>query len=148
MARNLHVIHISYSFHAKLLNRPYTITGTVVQGVGRGKLLGYPTANILPTEKDKIIPGDGVYAASIKFTNGTKKFGMLNIGNNPTFQNQNRTIEINIFDFNENIYDTDISLEFYEKVREEIAFSSEAELIEQISNDRISVMEVLQKVNA
>ena len=135
------------SLVAKLLNRNYTITGTVVKGEGRGKLLGYPTANILPSHEDKLVPGDGVYAASIKFDNGIKKFGMLNIGNNPTFNNKTKTIEINIFDFDENVYDSEVIIEFYEKIRKELTFKSKKELVKQISHDKIIVLEKLKKIN-
>jgi riboflavin kinase/FMN adenylyltransferase len=77
---------------SKLLGRRYSVTGKVVKGSGRGKGLGFPTANILPDYPDKIIPGNGIYAASIFFKDGIVYKGMLNIGYNPTFDGKKRSI--------------------------------------------------------
>jgi riboflavin kinase/FMN adenylyltransferase len=128
----------------KLLGWRYTLTGAVVEGKGRGRQLGFPTANIHPLHHEKIIPGDGVYAVRVFFEDGTKKNGMLNIGHNPTFSGETRTIEVNIFDFNEMIYDAIITLEFHERIRGEIKFNSKEELIRQLDKDRSSIMELLK----
>jgi len=127
----------------KLLGWPYTLSGSVVEGKGRGRRLGFPTANIHPLHPDKIIPGDGVYAVSVIFEDGTKKNGMLNIGSNPTFSGETRTIEVFIFDFNEMIYDSIITLEFYGRTRGEIKFQSKELLIRQLEKDRQSVLQLL-----
>jgi riboflavin kinase/FMN adenylyltransferase len=123
----------------RLLGRRYTLSGKVVKGAGRGKGLGYPTANILPDHTDKIIPGNGIYAASVTFKDNTVCQGMLNIGHNPTFNGKDRTIELNIFDFNKDIYDEIVTLEFYDKIRDEVKFDSSDSLISQIKMDEIQI---------
>ncbi|HOD13441.1 MAG TPA: bifunctional riboflavin kinase/FAD synthetase [Spirochaetota bacterium] len=130
-----------------LLGWRYTLSGTVVRGEGRGRTLGFPTANIEPLHQDKIIPGDGVYAVTVRLENETKKNGMLNIGKNPTFAGSRRTIEVNIFDFNEDIYEDVITIEFYEKIRNETAFNSRESLIGQLERDKIHSMEILGNNN-
>jgi riboflavin kinase / FMN adenylyltransferase len=131
----------------KLLGWRYTLSGSVVEGKGRGRHLGYPTANIRPLHPDKIIPGDGVYAVRVIFDDGTKKKGMLNIGSNPTFSGDIRTIEVYIFDFNEMIYDSNLTLEFFERTRGEIKFQSKELLIEQLEKDKQSILQLLENVN-
>jgi len=128
----------------RLLGRRYTVSGKVVKGAGRGKGLGYPTANIYPDHSDKIIPGNGIYAASITFKDKTVCRGMLNIGFNPTFEGKDKTIEINIFDFSKDIYDEIVTLDFYEKIREEKRFDSAVSLIEQIKMDEIQIRRIFE----
>ncbi|MCP4131388.1 MAG: bifunctional riboflavin kinase/FAD synthetase [bacterium] len=126
-----------------LLGRPYTLSGVVSSGAKRGRTLGFPTANIVPNDPDKIIPGDGVYAVSVHFKNGDEKPGMLNIGQNPTFPDSKKTIEVNIFDFNEDIYNTLISVEFHHKIRKEVRFNSPEELIAQLEKDKAAALDLL-----
>ena len=126
-----------------LLGWRYTVSGTVVRGEGRGRTLGFPTANVEPLHPDKIIPGNGVYAVYASVENGKKKGGMLNIGTNPTFAGTRRTIEVNIFDFTEDIYDAAVTIEFLEKIRNETTFSSREALVGQIGRDKIRVQEIL-----
>ncbi len=129
---------------SRLLGRRYTLSGKIVKGAGRGKGLGYPTANILPDHADKIIPGNGIYAASISFKDNSVFHGMLNIGFNPTFAGKEKTIEMNIFNFDKDIYDEIVTLEFYEKIREEKKFDSAASLIEQIKIDEIHIRRIFE----
>jgi riboflavin kinase / FMN adenylyltransferase len=129
-----------------LLGWKYTLSGTVVRGRDRGKSLGFPTANIIPLHQDKIIPGDGVYAVRVIFEDGTRKKGMLNIGPNPTFSEQDRTIEVNIFDFNETIYDSTLTVEFHKHIRNEIKFGSKEKLIKQLERDKSTVLKLLKKL--
>jgi len=129
-----------------LLGWKYTISGTVVRGRDRGKSLGFPTANIKPLHQDKIIPGDGVYAVRVIFEDGTSRKGMLNIGTNPTFSEKERTIEVNIFDFNDTIYDSTLTVEFHKHIRKEIKFESREKLTEQLERDRATALRVLKKV--
>jgi len=124
---------------SRLLGRRYTLSGRVVKGAGRGKGLGYPTANIDTDHSDKIIPGNGIYAASVTFKDKTVYHGMLNIGYNPTFDGKTKTIEINIFDFKKDIYDEIVTLEFYEKIRDEKKFDSALSLIDQIKKDEVQI---------
>jgi len=106
-----------------LLNREYTLYGHVTKGKQIGKQIGFPTANIIPDNEDKIIPAKGVYAVKIKFS-GKDKIGMLNIGNNPTFGTNKKTIEVNIFDFSGDLYNKHLAVEFHTKLRNEIKFSN------------------------
>jgi len=124
---------------SRLLGRRYSLTGKVVKGAGRGKGLGFPTANILPDYSDKIVPGNGIYAASILLKNKTIYHGMLNIGYNPTFNGKEKTIEINIFNFNEDIYDEFVTIEFFEKIRDEVKFDSAESLVQQIKTDKVLI---------
>jgi len=129
---------------SRLLGRKYSVTGRVIRGAGRGKNLGFPTANILPDYLDKIIPGNGIYAASILLKDG-RSYGMLNIGYNPTFGGKERSIEINIFDFNKDIYDETVTIEFYEKIRDEIKFDSADSLANQIKMDEVQIRKIFEK---
>jgi riboflavin kinase/FMN adenylyltransferase len=117
---------------SRLLGRPYAITGIVVKGDGRGKGLGFPTANIAP--KHEIIPANGVYAVGLYVRD---KFydGIANIGLRPTFRKKNLTIEAHVFDFNEDIYGEEISLYFIGRMRGEKKFRNGEELINQIRSD-------------
>ena len=124
-----------------LLGWRYTLSGTVVRGKGRGRTLGFPTANIRPIHQDKILPGDGVYAVHVIFQDGSRKKGMLNIGANPTFSEESRSIEVHIFDFNEAIYDSILTVEFHSHIRGEIKFASGTELAEQIEKDKSTALE-------
>ncbi|HQG43776.1 MAG TPA: riboflavin biosynthesis protein RibF, partial [Spirochaetota bacterium] len=128
----------------ELLGRAYSLSGTVVQGQMRGRLLGYPTANIAPDDMDKIIPKDGVYAVRVTINN-TMYDGMLNIGNNPTFANTERTIEVNIFDFNSDIYGMQVEVYFYDRIRDDKRFESVTALKEQLHNDMIAAQTMLKK---
>jgi riboflavin kinase/FMN adenylyltransferase len=130
-----------------LLGWKYTLSGTVVRGRDRGKSLGFPTANIVPLHQDKIIPGDGVYAVRVIFADGARKDGMLNIGTNPTFSEKERTIEVNIFDFKDAIYDTTLTVEFHKHIRDEIKFDSKEKLIEQLEQDKTTAMRLLQNAH-
>ncbi len=129
-----------------LLGRKYSFTGKVIQGEGRGRKIGFPTANIISYDPEKIIPGDGVYAVFLNIGNGERKKGMVNIGYNPTFSQGKRSIEVNIFDFDHDIYGTDISIEFCGRIRSEIKFESPEELTEQLKEDKIRVLEMLENI--
>ena len=113
----------------------FSIDGNVVEGKSRGKKIGFPTANIKVAENYKIIPKNGVYFVSCKIRN-VQKFGMMNIGFNPTFGNKKLTIEVNIFDFEQDIYGENIRIEFIKFIRNEIKFQNIDELIKQIKIDR------------
>ena len=95
----------------KLLGRPYHLKGIVTKGDQLGRKLGYPTANIYIAEEFKLIPADGVYAVRVHMNTGSYQ-GMLNIGVRPTISGKRRQIEVNIFDFGEDIYGRSIQLEF------------------------------------
>lgn len=130
-----------------LLRREYTLSGEIVKGEGRGKLLGFPTANLLLDIPDKVIPKDGVYAVYVIIENRIKKPGMLNIGLNPTFSNENKTIEVNIFDFNEDIYGANIELKFYKRIRDEKKFGSIDDLTIQLNKDKQIVQQLINSAD-
>ncbi len=132
---------------SKLLGRRYSFTGIVVRGAGRGRGLGFPTANIFPDHADKIIPGNGIFAASVSFKDKTVFYGMMNIGYNPTFNGKEKTIEMNIFDFSKEIYGEIVTIEFYKKIRDEIKFDSADSLIRQIKMDEIQIRSYFEKEN-
>lgn len=118
----------------QLLGRHYQITGKVIQGEGRGRKLGFPTANIQPSGP-YVIPANGVYAIKVKF--GDEGYsGIMNIGTKPTFTNLTEPVlEAHIFDFDESIYGQHLTIEFVAYIRSERKFSSANELVEQIHQD-------------
>ncbi|MFZ6016244.1 MAG: bifunctional riboflavin kinase/FAD synthetase [Nitrospirota bacterium] len=126
---------------AKLLGRPYAITGIVIQGDGRGKALGFPTANIMP--EHEIIPARGVYAVKVSLR-GQHYSGIANIGYRPTFDKDILTTEANIFDLNEDVYGEKITLYFIHRIRDEKKFPSVDALIQQINLDVESAKVYLQ----
>ncbi len=123
----------------------FSLHGTVVGGKQLGRKLGFPTANIEASDKHKIIPGYGVYAVTVELDSHTYK-GMLNIGTRPTFNNNadNRSIEVNIFDFSDAIYDKHITLNFIDKIRDEKKFDSVDALVEQLKKDKVKALETLR----
>jgi riboflavin kinase/FMN adenylyltransferase len=125
---------------ARLLGRTYAITGIVVRGDGRGKGLGFPTANIAP--KHAIVPSDGVYAVRLLVRDRLYD-GIANIGLRPTFNKKVLAIEVHVFDFNEDVYGEDISLYFIRKIREEEKFRSAEALVDQIRSDIAVAKDIL-----
>ena len=113
----------------------FNINGIVVKGKSIGKSIGFPTANINIAEEYKIIPKNGVYLVRC-FYEKNKFYGMMNIGYNPTFGSNKKTIEVNIFDFNRDLYDKNIRIEFLKFIRDEIKFDNAEELQNQLINDR------------
>ncbi len=114
-----------------MLGRPYGVSGTVVKGFRRGTDIGYPTANI---ESEKVIPATGVYAIMAELE-GTRQHGVINIGNNPTFGNEEISAEVHLLDFKGDIYGKNITVFFIERLRDERKFGSPAELVRQIEKD-------------
>ena len=113
----------------------FNINGIVVKGKSIGKSIGFPTANINIVEEYKIIPKNGVYLVRCFFEKN-KFYGMMNIGFNPTFGSNEKTIEVNIFDFNKDLYDKNIRIEFLKFIRDEIKFDNVEELQNQLIEDR------------
>ncbi len=127
----------------ELLGHPYTIEGTVVRGQQLGRQIGFPTANIQITEDDKLIPLQGVYAVRVLLEKQTLN-GMLNIGTRPTVGGESETIEVNIFDFEEDIYGQHLKLEFVQHIRAEQQFAGLKELVDQLQKDKETVLTVLE----
>ena len=117
------------------LGRQFEINGKVVKGKGIGKKIGFPTANILIEENYKLIPNKGVYLIKALIKNKAY-YGMMNIGNRPTLNGKDQTLEINIFKFNENIYGKRLTIFFLEKIRNEIKFDSIEKLGIQLLKDK------------
>ena len=126
------------------LGHNFSITGKVVGGKKLGRTLGYPTANIDINDKYKIIPADGVYAVNV-IHDGKIFEGMLNIGNNPTVEGKGRSIEVNIFNFDKEIYGDDATIIFIERLRDEVKFNGLEQLKEQLAKDKENAIQALSK---
>jgi riboflavin kinase/FMN adenylyltransferase len=129
----------------KFLGRNYSITGHVVYGEGRGRTIGFHTANIDVSAR-YVIPRNGVYA--VKVYVGQKLYkGVMNIGVKPTFRedNTNPTLEVHILDFNQDIYGQEIKVEFITFLRNEEKFASVDKLIEQIKHDVIDAKNAINE---
>ncbi|MDD2437063.1 MAG: bifunctional riboflavin kinase/FAD synthetase [Massilibacteroides sp.] len=128
---------------AKLLSYPYSLTGSIVDGYKVGRKLGFPTANIAVESPDKIVPAIGVYAVWVD-VEGVRHKGMLYIGDRPTLENgTDITLEVNILNFDRNIYNSRITVTFIAYVRGDIKFNSLEELKEQLAVDRDTVDRIL-----
>jgi len=121
---------------SQYLGYPYSMEGTVVDGYKVGRKIGFPTANLQLVHTHKLIPAEGVYAVYAQIEDKQWK-GMLNIGHRPTLNNgPNLSIEVHILDFNEDIYQKKIRIEFVHFLRPEVRFQSTDELIEQMQKDK------------
>lgn len=121
---------------AGLLGRQYQITGTVTRGDGRGTGIGFPTANVVPSTADKLLPGHGVYFVRVEWQ-GTGRYGMMNIGVRPTFIDAGEPVaEVHLFDWNGQLEGKDLTVHFIRKIRNEKKFSSAEELSAQLERDR------------
>lgn len=126
-----------------VLGYEYAFTGTVVRGHGRGKKLGYPTANIKLDTPKKLVPKIGVYAVHI-LVRQQWYGGMMSIGFNPTFDDvHERTTEVNIFDFDMDIYDDVVTVRCIERTRDEKKFASVEDLVTEMGRDKIRTGEIL-----
>lgn len=127
-----------------MLNYTYFVLGTVVKGDGRGRKIGYPTANIIPENSYKLLPCRGVYLVS-SIIEDKKYWGMANIGYRPTFTNSNELIlEVHFFNFNQDIYYKKIKVEFYSFIREEKKFDSLENFLYQLKLDKQNCEEKLK----
>lgn len=127
----------------KFLGHEYFITGMVTEGKKLGRTIGYPTANIKITDHDKLLPKIGVYAVKV-IELGKEYGGMLNIGTNPTTDTDNKIkIEVNIFDFNKDIYGENITIKFVKRLRDEVKFANLEQLKEQLLDDKVKSLEAL-----
>jgi len=129
------------------LGYSYSLTGKVIMGNQLGRTLGFPTANLEPSDPDKLIPGNGVYAVNIGIVKGTEvikgKKGMMNIGNRPTIDGKNRVIEVNIFNFSGDLYGKDLIISFQKRLRNEEKFSGLEALKLQLEKDKQHALSVL-----
>jgi len=125
-----------------LLGYDYSLSGTIVTGKKIGRALGFPTANISP-DTHKLIPANGVYAVEVRTEDGPYR-GMLSIGTNPTVNRESgiRSIEVNILNFDRDIYGRNLTVIFKKRLRDEIKFDSIDQLVNQMSKDRANTLKL------
>ncbi len=127
----------------RLLGSYPFLLGKVVEGARRGRTIGFPTANVA-VDREKLLPTDGVYAVWMHVDRRTYP-GVANIGLRPTFDNGERTVEVHIFDFNQDIYWQTIRVEFVEFLRPEQKFDGLATLKAQINTDAVKARKILDQ---
>lgn len=126
-----------------LLGYEYSFDGIVIEGDKVGRTIGYPTVNMKPVKENKVMPNDGVYCVRVSMGN-EEHFGMMYIGYRPTLSaGIIRALEVNIFDFDRNIYGEKLTVSFLTKLRDDIKFTSKEELIEQINKDKENSLKFL-----
>ena len=118
----------------QLLSYNYSLCGEVVKGNQVGRTLGFPTANIYLSDNNKLIPSDGVYSA-LAYVNGVQYKSVVSIGNRPTFNDSKKSIEVHLLDFNQDVYNQTLKIEFIEFVRAQHKFDQIEGLIQQIKAD-------------
>jgi len=128
---------------AMFLGRYYILHGTVVHGEKRGRKIGFPTANIHTDQAKKIIPKVGVYAVWIR-VDKTYYSAMMNVGKRPTFDGEELTMEVHVFDFDKDIYGKEVQVQFVKRLRNEKKFSGIETLIEQLKEDQAMAKEILK----
>jgi len=128
---------------AEYLGYQYQLSGTVVKGNAIGRTIGFPTANLELGNAKKIIPADGVYSVWVT-VDGTSYKGMMNIGKKPTINNQARTLEVHLLEFEQDIYGEAICIEFVNKIRDEIKFTDILKLQQQLLLDKENVKKILE----
>jgi riboflavin kinase/FMN adenylyltransferase len=120
---------------AEHLGRPYRLQGVVARGEGRGRQLGYPTANLALQDPRKLVPRRGVYATRVTLPDGRTRGGMMNIGRRPTFDEMEVTVEVHLFDVEADLYGETLSVQFLQRLRDEQKFDSAEDLAMQLSED-------------
>lgn len=127
----------------RYLGHTYSLTSVVEEGNKLGRTIGYPTANLALPPSHKLIPANGVYAVWVKLDN--ERFpGMMNIGTRPTVDGTHLTLEVNILNFNRDIYGYTLTVEFVEQLRKEQKFADLEALKAQLAKDREATERVLQ----
>lgn len=127
----------------EFLGYPFGLCGKVVRGDEIGRQLGFPTANLFIEQPYKIIPADGIYAVEV-LVDGDKYKGMCYIGNRPTINGMTRNIEVNIFEFDQDIYDKNIKVDFLHFIRGDAKFEGLEQLKIQIAWDKEAVLAALK----
>jgi riboflavin kinase / FMN adenylyltransferase len=129
----------------KYLGRPYSFRGKVIEGMKLGRKLGYPTANLFIEDTYKLIPAIGVYAVKCR-VRGLEYGGMMNIGNNPTIPGKSFSIEVNIFDFQGDIYEEHIEVLVIARLRDEKKFQNLDELALNLHIDKTNALNKIQNI--
>lgn len=131
------------------LGRNYELSGKVMPGEHIGHQLGFPTANLEPDDPFKVIPASGVYGVWATVGDSQEPLpAMMNIGTRPTFDGRNRTLEVNIFDFDGDLYGQTVRISFLFRLREERKFESPEALVAQLQKDKEQVLYILNKVES
>jgi riboflavin kinase/FMN adenylyltransferase len=128
------------------LGRPYSLRGRVVMGDKLGRVLGYPTANIDIDSNDKLVPAHGIYAVTVEHESERLK-GMLYIGTRPTVDGSRLAIEVNIFDFNKDIYGENLKVNLVDAIRKDAKFDDLETLKQQMFADKRAALQALAKRN-
>ena len=131
---------------ASYLGYQFSLSGQVVKGDKIGRTIGYPTANLFIEETYKLIPSDGIYAVTVEM-NGEVFKGMAYIGQRPTINGMTRNIEVNIFDFNREIYGQDIKMNFLEFLRHDVKFTGLEALKDQLHKDKEATLAYFKKLS-
>lgn len=140
------LLHGEIEIANNYLGHAYYFEGKVVEGKKLGRTLGFPTANIVIDDAEKLIPANGVYAVEIQIANDTHLLkGMMNIGFRPTAGGTSRTIEVHIFDFEKDIYEKPIRVFVKYFLRKEIKFPGLDALKDQLKNDQLNALDLLGK---
>jgi len=129
---------------AGLLGRPYTVSGQVVRGEGRGRTIGVPTINLGAVHPQKLLPPDGVYAARVEWATG-QAGGMLNQGPRPTFGEMRRTLEVHLFGVDADLYGQWVRVEWVERLRDVQRFATAGQLQDQLERDRARAQDALAR---
>jgi riboflavin kinase/FMN adenylyltransferase len=126
---------------ARLLGRPYTVSGEVLHGAQRGRCLGFPTANV-GARPDRVIPANGVYATCVRLDR-ERLPSVTNIGVRPTFDNGARSVEVHILDYDGQLYGRDLVIEFVDRLRPELRFQDVQDLVVQMKQDIVDSRKIL-----
>ncbi|MCZ6758273.1 MAG: riboflavin kinase, partial [Bacteroidetes bacterium] len=116
----------------------FGITAEVIKGIGRGRKIGFPTANLRTISQKKVIPRNGVYAVAVYLEDRDMSYaGMMNIGVRPTFEGDGRHLEVHIMGLDEDLYGSRLRVEFVSRIRSEKKFEGIEALVEQLNEDRV-----------
>jgi riboflavin kinase / FMN adenylyltransferase len=130
---------------ARLLGRAYSLGGLVVRGEQRGRLLGFPTANLRLDDTEKLLPREGIYAAYGRIDGGERLPGLLHLGPRPTFPGASATVELHLLDWSGDLYGRELRVELCSRLRDVVAYSSAEELVAQMHRDADAGREILAR---
>lgn len=128
------------------LTRPFFLSGDIIKGKGLGRNMGYPTANLKIEESYKLIPKEGVYVVA-SVIDGDKRFGMMNIGTNPTVGGQERSIETYFFDLDMDLYGKHLHIQLLKRIRSEVKFDGLKALIRAMKADEVFAKNYIKLTN-
>ncbi len=133
----------------QLLGRQYTLSGLVIEGQGRGRAFGFPTANLEAAHPQKIIPRGGAYAVQVHRPKTGQSYGaMMNIGYRPTVStDRTLTLEVHLFNFKGNLYGETLHVQFVQRIRDEQRFASIEALMKQLVQDQENCIAILEAVS-